>query len=75
MTSKPTYIIDAETIHNWTTRWADMSYFKTLPMDIRLDIEHANKAHYKSEKTAGEWADELARKYPGIVIRGGCLNP
>ena len=72
MTTKLVYIVDAETIHNWKTRWADMPYFKTMPIEIRLDIEHANKAHYKGGKTAGEWADEIVQRYHGILIRGGC---
>ena len=70
MTIKPVYFIDADTIHNWSTRYADLPYFKTLPMDIRLDIQHANKVHLKQgSKTASEWVDYLIAQYPGDLVK------
>lgn len=66
--AETTWYIDADTVHNWTALYARLPYYADLPAHVRAAVEHAHTDHFRSgHKTAGEWADALAAKFPELV--------
>ena len=58
--------IDAETVHNWTQRYAHVRHgqLATLPQDVRAAILRAHLAHHRAGEDAGECAKRLAAQFP-----------
>ena len=56
--------IDAETIHNWTQRYADLPYYADLPEVVRMAILADHHRHHSQGKNASEAAEQLVARFP-----------
>ncbi len=60
-------VVDAELIHNWSQRYADVrtGQLGELPDYIRADLLRAHMAHHRDGRNATELAKEVAGKHSG----------
>ena len=62
-----TYVIDAETVHNWRQRYAGLEHYASAPAIFRAAVDAAWKRHHADGANAAEEADALKARFPKLV--------
>jgi hypothetical protein len=58
------HVVNAETVHNWTQRYAALPHYADLTPSARAAAMRAHLAHHRDGLSASEAAQNLARDYP-----------
>ena len=60
------FLIDNETIHNWSQRYHKLPYYDELPHDARKAIRDAEIKHFNEGADCSDLARELAKRFPDV---------
>lgn len=67
--TNPVSLVDAETVHNWSTRYRMTPWGMALPPVVRAALDAAERDHHRNGANAGDLARALCDRFVIALTR------